>query len=58
VKLGTARTIAAQSAAPPQPVAYRLAAMAEAAPGAQSTFQSGEMTFNATVQVEFELSAP
>ena len=58
VKLGSARTIAAQSAAPPQPVAYRMAAMAEAAPGAQATYQSGEMTFNATVQVEFDLVAP
>ncbi len=58
VRLGTARTISAQSVSAPQPVAYRMAAMAQAAPDAQATYQSGEMTFNATVQVEFDLVAP
>jgi uncharacterized protein len=58
VRLGTARTISAQSVATPQPVAYRMVAMAQAAPEAQSTYQSGEMAFNATVQVEFDLVTP
>jgi uncharacterized protein len=58
VRLGTARNISAQSVAAPQPVAYRMAAMAEAAPAAQAGYQSGEMTFTATVQVEFDLNAP
>lgn len=58
VKLGTARTIAAQSVSAPQPIAYRMAARATAAAGAESTYQSGEITFNASVQVEFDLIAP
>jgi uncharacterized protein YggE len=57
VKLGAARTIAAQSASAPQPIAYRMAARADAAGGAESTYQSGEITFNASVQVEFDLIA-
>ncbi len=57
VKLGTARTIAAQSVSAPQPIAYRMAARAEAA-GPEGSYQSGELTFNASVQVEFDLVAP
>lgn len=57
VKLGAARTIAAQSVASPQPIAYRMAARAEAA-GPEGTYQGGEITFNASVQVEFDLLAP
>jgi uncharacterized protein YggE len=55
VKLGGARTIAAQSVSAPQPIAYRMAARAEAAPGAEGSYQSGEITFTASVQVEFDL---
>lgn len=57
VKLGAARTIAAQSVSAPQPIAYRMAARAEAA-GPEGSYQSGEITFNASVQVEFDLVAP
>jgi len=55
VRLGGARTISAQSVSAPQPIAYRMAARAEAAPGAEGSYQNGEITFNASVQVEFDL---
>ncbi len=58
VKLGAARTIAAQSVSAPQPMAYRMTARAAAAPGAEGSYQSGEITFTASVQVEFDLVAP
>lgn len=59
VKLGTARTIVAQSVSAPQPIAYRMAARAaDAGAGAEGTYQSGEITLNASVQVEFDLVAP
>lgn len=57
LKLGAARTISAQSVSPsPQPM-YRMA-MAAAQEAAPAPYQSGEMTFTANVQVEFDLLAP
>lgn len=56
LKLGSARTVSAQSVSPPQPM-YRMA-MAAAQEAAPAPYQSGEMTFSATVQVEFDLLAP
>lgn len=59
VKLGSARTIVAQSISAPQPIAYRMAARAaDVGGGAEGTYQSGEITLNASVQVEFDLVAP
>lgn len=58
VQVGAARSLVAQSVAPPQPM-FRMAAMAEAAPGGDAApYQSGEMTFTATVQAEFDLVVP
>ncbi len=56
-KLGSARTISAQSVSAPQPM-YRVAAMAAASDAAAPTYQSGEVTIAANVQVEFDLVAP
>lgn len=56
LKLGPARTLSAQSVSAPQPM-YR-AAMAMAQEAAPAPYQSGEMTFTANVQVEFDLLAP
>lgn len=55
LRLGTARTITASNVSAPQPVAYRVMAMAEAAPGGGAPYQSGQMTFTANVQVEFDV---
>ncbi len=56
MKLGPARTISAQSVSAPQPL-YRMA-VAAAQEAAGPSYQSGDMTFNAAVQVEFDLLAP
>lgn len=55
-RLGAARTISASSGFVPVPVATRMfkTAMAEAADASQ-TYQSGQMTFNGNVQVEYDL---
>lgn len=56
VKLGSARTIAASSGFVPVPVMARMKTMAMAADsGAAQTYQSGQMTFNGNVQVEYDL---
>lgn len=54
-KLGTARTINANTefSAPPMPMVRAMAMEAKAAGGAP--YQSGEMTFNATVNVQYDL---
>lgn len=57
-RLGAARTISATSGHAPPPMLMRMktmAAGAEAADAAQ-TYQSGEMVFNANVQVEYDLN--
>jgi uncharacterized protein YggE len=56
-KLGTARTINANTeyTQPPMPMARAMAMEAKAAGGAP--YQSGEMTFNATVNVQYDLIA-
>lgn len=55
-RLGAARTIAANSGfvAPPMPM-VRMAAMAEKASDASQSYQSGQMTFTGTVQIEYDL---
>lgn len=55
-RLGAARTIAANSGyvAPPMPM-VRMAAMAEKAGDASQSYQSGQMTFTGTVQIEYDL---
>ena len=61
-KLGAARTIAANSAYVPPPVPMRAKVMAQAmeAGDAAQSYQSGQMTFTGTVQIEYDLvvSAP
>ena len=56
-KLGTARTINANTdfTPPPMPMVRAMAMEAKAAGGAP--YQSGEMTFNATVNVQYDLIA-
>jgi uncharacterized protein YggE len=56
-KLGPARTISASSGYVPVPVMARMKTMAMAADsaGAPQTYQSGQMTFNGNVQVEYDL---
>jgi len=53
--LGPVRVISANTdfAPPPMPMAYGLAAEAKAA---RAPYQSGEMTFNATVNVQYDLT--
>jgi uncharacterized protein YggE len=55
-RLGPPRTIAANSGfvAPPMPMRAKAMMAAEAADAAQS-YQSGQMEFNGTVQVEYDL---
>jgi uncharacterized protein YggE len=56
-KVGAPRTISASSGVVPPPIPMRaklMSAAAEAADSAQS-YQRGEMAFNATVQVEYDL---
>ncbi|HEY5810008.1 MAG TPA: SIMPL domain-containing protein [Povalibacter sp.] len=56
VKLGSARTISASSGFVPVPVTARMKTMAMASDaGAAQTYQSGQMTFNGNVQVEYDL---
>jgi uncharacterized protein YggE len=59
VRLGAPRTIAANSGftPPPTPFARNKAMMAEAASDAAQSYQSGQMAFTGTVQVEFDLIA-
>jgi uncharacterized protein YggE len=56
-RLGPPRTIAANSgfAPPPIPMMRKQAMMAEAASDASQSYQSGQMAFTGTVQVEFDL---
>ncbi len=56
-RLGPARTISASSGFVPVPVMSRMKTMAMAADSAQAsqTYQSGQMTFNGNVQVEYDL---
>jgi uncharacterized protein YggE len=56
VQLGAVRTLNASASAPPMPM-YRMAADMAAAPPPQpeATYQTGEMTFNATVSAEYDL---
>jgi uncharacterized protein YggE len=57
-KLGAARSISASSGFVPPPMPMRMKAMAvgaEASDAAQS-YQSGQMVFNGTVQVEYDLT--
>jgi uncharacterized protein len=55
-KLGVARTISANSGvvAPPMPQ-MRMKAMAAEASDASQTYQSGQMSFTGTVQIEYDL---
>lgn len=55
--LGATRTISANSSYVPVPVPMRMKSMAVTAEAndASQSYQSGEMVFNATVQVEFDL---
>jgi len=57
VKLGAARTISASSGFVPVPVMARMKTMAMSAEaaGPSQTYQSGQMTFNGNVQVEYDL---
>jgi uncharacterized protein YggE len=56
-KLGPARMISANSGfvPPPMPMRMKTMAAAEAADSAAQTYQSGQMTFNGTVQIEYDL---
>jgi uncharacterized protein len=55
-RLGSARTIAANSSFVPPPMPMvRMAAMAEKAGDASQSYQSGQMTFTGTVQIEYDL---
>lgn len=57
-KLGAARTISASSGFVPVPMATRMfktSAMAAEGADASQTYQSGQMTFNGNVQVEYDL---
>ena len=56
-KLGAARTISASSgfAPPPMPMARMKVAMAAEAGDASQNYQSGQMSFTGTVQIEYDL---
>lgn len=56
-RLGPARMISANSGvvAPPMPMRVKTMAAAEAADSAAQTYQSGQMTFNGMVQIEYDL---
>jgi uncharacterized protein YggE len=56
-RLGAPRTIAANTGftPPPMPMVRQKAMMAEAASDAAQSYQSGQMAFTGTVQVEFDL---
>lgn len=56
-RLGAARTISASSGFVPVPVMSRMKTMAMAADsaGAAESYQSGQMTFNGNVQIEYDL---
>jgi uncharacterized protein YggE len=55
-RLGSARTISANSSYVPPPMPMvRMAAMAEKAGDASQSYQSGQMTFTGTVQIEYDL---
>ena len=56
-RLGPARTISASSGFVPVPVMSRMKTMAMASDSAEAaqTYQSGQMTFNGNVQVEYDL---
>ena len=56
-RLGAPRTIAANSGftPPPMPMMRKQAMMTEAASDASQSYQSGQMAFTGTVQVEFDL---
>jgi uncharacterized protein YggE len=58
-RLGSARTISASSGYTPAPAPMRVKAMmaAEAA-GPAATYQSGQMSFNGSVQIEYDLVVP
>jgi uncharacterized protein YggE len=58
-KAGTVRTISASSgvsAPPPIPMRGKMMAMAVASDGQGQNYQSGQMTFTASVQAEFDLT--
>jgi uncharacterized protein len=59
-RLGPARMIAANSGfvPPPMPMRMKTMAAAEAGDSAAQTYQSGQMTFNGTVQIEYDLVVP
>jgi uncharacterized protein len=60
VKVGSPRTISASSGvvAPPVPMRAKvMSAAMEASDGSAQSYKSGEMAFNATVQVDYELVA-
>jgi uncharacterized protein len=56
-KLGSARTISASSGfvPPPMPMARMKVAMAAEAADASQSYQSGQMSFTGTVQIEYDL---
>ncbi|HEY6643010.1 SIMPL domain-containing protein [Povalibacter sp.] len=55
-RLGAARTISASSGYVPVPVMSRMKSMAMAdSAGAAESYQSGQMTFNGNVQIEYDL---
>lgn len=56
-RLGPARMISANSGFVPPPMPMRVKTMmaAEASDSAAQTYQSGQMTFNGTVQIEYDL---
>lgn len=55
-RLGSARAISANSSYVPPPMPMvRMAAMAEKAGDASQSYQSGQMTFTGTVQIEYDL---
>lgn len=59
--LGEPRTIAASSGFVPPPMPMQMKAQAryaEAAADVSQTYQSGQMTFNGTVQIEYDLAPP
>jgi uncharacterized protein YggE len=58
-RLGSARTISASSGYTPAPVPRMKVMMAaEASDSAAQTYQSGQMTFSGSVQVEYDLVVP
>jgi hypothetical protein len=55
VQLGAVRTLNASGSAPPMPMYRMSAAMADAAPPPEATYQAGDIKFMASVSAEYDL---